>query len=169
MINYIKIIVALAVVSVITSCGNNASESSGSQQDGKQQVGKASDDLEDTSTINVHDYLTDGSKGVGPITAFERKPFDQSLADEGSRLFITKCSMCHRIDAKLLGPPLSGVTKKRTPEWILNMMLAPEKMIEQDKEAKKLFEEYQTPMTNLGLTEEEAISVLEYLRQEDAK
>lgn len=51
----------------------------------------------------------------------------------------------------------------------MNMMLAPEKMIEQDEEAKKLFEEYQSPMTNLGLTEKEAISVLEYLRQEDAK
>lgn len=169
MINYIKIIVALAVVPVVTSCGNNVSESSGSQQDGKQEVSTASDDQENATTSNVDDYLNDGSRGVGPITAFERKPFDQSLADEGNGLFITKCSMCHRIDAKLLGPPLSGVTEKRTPEWILNMMLAPEKMIEQDEEAKKLFEEYQTPMTNLGLTEKEAISVLEYLRQEDAK
>lgn len=168
MINYIKTIVALAIVSVIASCGNNVSENSGNQQDDKQQVGNASDGQENAATINVHDYLKEGPKGVGPITEFESKPFDQALADEGNGLFITKCSMCHRLDAKLLGPPLSGVTKKRTPEWILNMVLAPEKMIEQDEEARKLFEEYQTPMTNLGLTKEEAISVLEYLRQEDA-
>jgi len=62
------------------------------------------------------------------------------------------------------------VTEKDVaPEWLLNMILVPEKMIAEDPDAKALFEEYQTPMANLGIDEAGAIAVMEYLRLESSK
>lgn len=107
------------------------------------------------------------SKGVGPVKDYELKPFNAELAKKGEALFTSRCAVCHRIDTKLIGPPLQGVTKRRTPEWIQNMMLNPEGMQQNDPIAKALLEIHKTPMTNVGLTEEEAASVFEYLRQVD--
>ncbi|MGJ1418831.1 c-type cytochrome [Sphingobacterium spiritivorum] len=117
----------------------------------------------------VHDYLTEGNKGIGTITQFERKPFDSRLADQGNKLFIVKCTICHEVKEDKIGPALYGVTKKRTPEWILNMILTPDQMLAKDPDAIALSQSYDGMMTNMGLNEQEAKSILEYLRQEDAK
>ncbi|MBE8721876.1 copper oxidase [Sphingobacterium sp. Ka21] len=117
----------------------------------------------------VHDYLKEGNKGIGPITSFTQPEFDQTVADEGNKLFIVKCTMCHEHGEDKLGPALKGVTKKRTPEWILNLILHPEEMFEKDPDALAIKENFPSMMVNVGLQENEAKAILEYLRQEDAK
>lgn len=158
-----------ALAAVLACNGNGSGENKAQTTEEKDTPAATAPEKATTTPPTVHEYLANGPKGVGPISEFERTPFDQALADEGNSIFITQCSMCHRLDTKLLGPPLLGVTKRRTPEWILNMMLAPEKMIAEDPDAKALFEEYQTPMANLGLDEDGAKAVLEYLRLESSK
>ncbi len=108
--------------------------------------------------------------GVGPVTDVQlSETIDDDLAAKGEALFTGKgCTACHQMDAKLVGPPLKGVTQRRHPAWIMNMILNPDKMIQEDPTAKKLLEEYGSPMTNMGVTEDEARAILEYFRKTDA-
>ena len=105
-------------------------------------------------------------KGVGPITSISLGKIDPVLAETGKALFTNKCTACHKIEKRFVGPALKGITEKRTPEWIMNMILAPEKMVAENAEAKKLLAEYLSPMANQSLTEEEARAILEYFRTE---
>ncbi|MGO1245501.1 MAG: c-type cytochrome [Sphingobacterium sp.] len=117
----------------------------------------------------VHDYLKEGNKGIGPIRSFTQPQFQQRVADDGNKLFIVKCTMCHEHGEDKLGPALKGVTKKRTPEWILNLMLNTQEMFDKDPDALALKDDFESMMVSVGLNEQEAKSILEYLRQEDAK
>ena len=49
----------------------------------------------------------------------------------------------------------------------MNMALNPLEMQKSDPVAKALLDEYKTPMTDLGLTQEEAEAIYEYFRQVD--
>lgn len=103
--------------------------------------------------------------GVGPIESLELGALDQAMADEGKKLYDAKCTACHNIKSKLIGPPQTGILDRRTPEWVMNMILNPSEMIKEDPTAKKLLEEYNNiPMTDQGLKEEEARKILEYFR-----
>ena len=55
--------------------------------------------------------------------------------------------------------------ERRSPEWIMNMILNPEEMMAKDPIALKLLAAYNfAPMANQSLTEEEAREILEYFR-----
>jgi cytochrome c2 len=36
----------------------------------------------------------------------------------GKKLFNTNCAACHKLDIKLIDPPLKGISEKRTNEWL---------------------------------------------------
>ncbi len=110
--------------------------------------------------------------GVGPIQEELNLPatIDEQLAAKGEEIFKAKCTACHKIEEKYIGPAIKGITQKRRPEWIMNMILAPEKMIQEDPIAKQLvIESNGAIMANQGLTEEEARAVLEYFRKIDSQ
>ena len=148
--NLIKnLLVALFVIMVLVSCVENTKTS--------EIV------METTEEI---DPMKD--KGVGPITSVNvTGTINQSMADEGEVTFNSICSACHKLDQKFIGPALIGVTKRRTPEWIMNMIMNPEQMVKKNAQAKKLHMEYISPMVNQGLTEAETRSILEYFRIND--
>ncbi|HWQ27783.1 MAG TPA: cytochrome c [Dehalococcoidia bacterium] len=104
--------------------------------------------------------------GVGPITQPVQldDDIDQALAAKGKALFETKCSACHKLAERYVGPPLGEVTTRRTGAYIMNMILNPEGMYTRHPVAKQLLGEYMTQMPNLGVTQEEARQLLEYLR-----
>jgi mono/diheme cytochrome c family protein len=110
-----------------------------------------------------------GDKGVGPIDHFDVATLDMTRASEGEEIFTVKCTACHKIEERYIGPALSGITKRRTPEWILNMILNPDVMVKENEAAKALLVEYLAPMTNQNLTEEEARLVLTYFLDADEK
>lgn len=93
---------------------------------------------------------------------------DAELAARGGELFQVKgCVACHTLGAgRLVGPDLQGVTERRRPGWIAAQILSPDSMIRNDPDAKALFAEYMTPMSDQGLTADEARAVLEFLRQQ---
>ena len=106
------------------------------------------------------------NKGVGVITSItlSEEP-DQALVDTGRQIFELKCTACHKPAEKFIGPAPKDILKRRTPEWVMNMILDPERMVKEDSLAKDLFMEYNgVPMANQGLTREEARAVLEYFR-----
>ena len=103
--------------------------------------------------------------GIGPVKEkLELGPVDKALAEKGNALFEMKCSMCHKMDTTYVGPPLGEVTNRRSPAYIVNMILNPQEMVERHPVAKKLLAERMTFMANQNLTVDEARAVLEYLR-----
>ncbi len=106
-------------------------------------------------------------KGTGPVKELKLGEIDKNMASEGEVLFQKKCNTCHKLDTKMVGSALRGITNRRTPEWIMNMMLNPDGMIENNKAAKELFEELKVRMNPRDLNESEARKILEYLRTEN--
>lgn len=102
--------------------------------------------------------------GIGPIRSIELPELDHELAEEGARVFSVKCSACHKLEERYVGPPLGDVTERRTPEFIMNMILNPDEMVARHPEVKALLAQYYTPMPDQQLTEQDARAVLEYLR-----
>ena len=104
--------------------------------------------------------------GVGPINSLKLpSEIDQSLVTKGKEVYEAKCTACHKPDKKFIGPAPMGIMERRTPEWIMNMILNPEGMVLNDPIAKQLLIEFNgSPMANQNLTEEEARAVLEYFR-----
>jgi hypothetical protein len=75
------------------------------------------------------------------------------------------CTACHKPEKNFIGPAPKGVLDRRTPEWIMNMILNPEQMVKEDATARQLLIEFNgAPMANQNLTKDEARQVLEYFR-----
>ncbi|KAF0150346.1 MAG: cytochrome c [Ignavibacteria bacterium] len=106
--------------------------------------------------------------GIGPIKEkITLGPLDNAKAAEGKMIFEVKCSQCHKLDERYTGPAVRNITKKRTPEYILNNILNPEEMANKHPEAKKLVAIHATKMTFQNVTKEDALKILEYFRSED--
>ena len=103
--------------------------------------------------------------GVGPIKKVELGEIDQDRAEKGKGTFDTMCIICHQLEGKLIGPELKGIISRRSPEWIMNIILNTEEMLKRDPIAKELLKEYNNiPMLNQSLSEVQARNVLEYFR-----
>lgn len=93
---------------------------------------------------------------------------DASLADKGKAIVDMKCTACHQLnDKRLVGPGFQGVTNRRRPEWIMNMITNVDVMLDQDPQAQKLLEECLTRMPNQNITSDDARGILEYMRKND--
>ena len=106
------------------------------------------------------------SKGVGPVQSLSLAALDAGLAAQGEKLFSGTCAACHKFDQRYVGPALSGVTRRRAPEWIMNMILNPAEMTQKDETAKALLGEYLTQMS-VNVKQEDARAILEYFRKMD--
>jgi len=149
----LKFLIVLALGVMMVSCGNEKA---------KEEVAKSPVKEEVKIEAAIIDPMTD--KGVGPIKSITLGDIDKAMVAEGEAIFKAKCTACHKISKRFVGPGLKGVTERRTPEWIMNMILNPELMVAENATAKALLAEYSAPMANQNLTEEEARAILEYLR-----
>ncbi len=131
----------------------------GGQDSGNQQAGSESN-KDDTGLTEFEQ-----ENGIGPVTEqISLGEINKSLAQEGEALFETKCSACHKLDERYVGPPQRDLLDRRSPEYIMNMILNPAEMVKKHPEAKKMLAEFMTPMPNQNLSREEARSILEYFR-----
>lgn len=119
-----------------------------------------------TETVPPSKRIDLNNKGVGPITSLElSSEIDQALVTKGEDVYKKMCTACHRAEKKFIGPAPKGILERRSPEWVMNMILNSEKMVKEDQLAKDLLMEFNgSPMANQNLTEEEARAVLEYFR-----
>lgn len=108
-------------------------------------------------------------KGIGEVKNVDLgSGIDAALADQGKAIVDMKCTACHQLnDKRLVGPGFQGVTNRRRPEWIMNMITNVDVMLDQDPEAQKLLEEYLTRMPNQNISLDDARGILEYLRKND--
>ncbi len=147
------------------SCGGSSTQDAASS--GTET--KTTTEKSETATENevpASQRITLDDKGVGPIKSVTLAPeIDMKLAEKGKANYDAMCLGCHRPDKKFIGPAPKGVLDRRSPEWIMNMILNPEVMIVENEEAKDLLMEFNgAPMANQGLTEEQARAILEYFR-----
>ncbi len=105
-----------------------------------------------------------GDLGIGPVKEVRLGAIDEKLVSGGKEIFQKQCSVCHALDRKKMGPALGSVTKERTPEFIMNLMLNTSVMESKDPIAKKLVSQYGMRMPDMGLKQEQARMLLEYLR-----
>jgi len=160
----LKVFTAL-FISLLISCG-------GKEEKKEETINfqkKAPTEKKETpkvETVKASEKVDLTNKGIGPIKSLELPAeIDQSMAAKGEDVFKKMCTACHRTDKKFIGPAPTGILERRTPEWIMNMILNPEEMTQSDPLAKELLVEFNgSPMANQNLTEEEARAVLEYFR-----
>lgn len=121
---------------------------------------------EDTGELKPSERVDMSTKGVGPITSVTlADEIDTEMAAKGQEIYETYCTACHKVDKTHIGPPQKGVLERRTPEWVMNMIINPERMVQEDPLAKELLIEFNgSPMANQGITEEQARALLEYFR-----
>jgi mono/diheme cytochrome c family protein len=117
-------------------------------------------------SIKASERIELNNKGVGPITSLDLPAeIDQTMAANGAEIYKKMCTACHRPDKKFIGPAPLNIMERRTPEWIMNMILDPVGMVQNDPLAKELLIEFNgAPMANQNLSQEEARAVLEYFR-----
>ncbi|MGZ3837106.1 MAG: c-type cytochrome [Flavisolibacter sp.] len=97
-------------------------------------------------------------------------PLNAQWVAQGKGIYDLKCQSCHKLtNEKLVGPGWKGVTQRRKPEWILNMITNVDMMLEKDPQAQKLLEECLVRMPNQNLNKDEARTVLEFQRSNDGE
>lgn len=97
-------------------------------------------------------------------------PLDAKMVTAGQGIYDTKCASCHKLtDQRIVGPGWAGVTKKRKPVWIMNMITNVEMMLESDPEAQKLLEQCLVRMPNQNVNKEDARVILEFMRKNDGE
>jgi len=86
---------------------------------------------------------------------------------KGKDLFKANCAACHKLEGKLVGPPLGGVTEKKSAEWLHKWIKNSQALIAAgDKDAIAIFEEYnKVPMLAYEsiLSDEDINNVLAYV------
>lgn len=155
-----KIFLFLAVGAIMASCGGKKEE----KKDGFEVSRTKTEEKKAENGGGVPVDLD--NKGVGPIKNVDfPDEIDQEMAARGQAKFDAICVACHMVDQRMIGPAMKGVYERRSPEWVMNMILNPDGMLKEDPIAKALLKEYNNAiMLDQNLTEEEARDIAEYLR-----
>lgn len=154
-------IVTILSLSFFLSCGGKEEK-----KEEKQEIKIKDHSKQKTASTDDGIAADLDNLGIGPIKSVDiSQPVNEEMANRGKEVFNAQCVACHKVDTKLLGPPMKGVLEKRNPVWVMNMILNPTEMIQKDPTAKALLTQYNNlPMTPMGLSEEDARNVLEYIR-----
>jgi cytochrome c len=154
--NKINLLITVCIASVLfISCSGK-----------KQPSGLRDSQSSNSKAISYEQAVEDwrSNKGVGPIKNIDLGPIDQQMVAEGNEVFENKCSACHLPYKEKIGPALVGITERRTPEWIMNMIMNPVEMVKTDPICLGLLAQYNTVMADQNIKEEEARAILEYFR-----
>ena len=97
-------------------------------------------------------------------------PLNQEWVKTGKGIYDLKCQSCHKLtDERLVGPGWAGVTKRREPHWIMNMITNVDMMLENDPEAQKLLEQCMVRMPNQNISKDESRQIIEFMRSNDGE
>lgn len=140
-------------LSFLISCNN--------EQKPADETPKAS---EETSTEKSEVHGSEIKPGDVELTT----PLNQQWVTNGKGIYEMKCQSCHKLtDERLVGPGWKGVTQRREPHWVMNMITNVEMMLEKDPEAQKLLEQCLVRMPNQNIAKDDARQILEFMRSND--
>lgn len=151
------LLLVILSMALITSCGGDKK--------------KTADNTESASKVKPKSMLKKkidpmDDRGIGPVKELVLPTeIDKDMAAKGKKVYKAKCTACHKISKKFIGPSPRGIFERRNPAWVMNMILNPDEMVIKNEAAKKLLIEFNgSPMANQNLKEEEARAVVEYFR-----
>ena len=155
-----KLFIPLALAGLILSCGEKKEEKKEGFEMNRAKKEVKAEPVSEGVPVDMD------NKGVGPIKSVKfADAIDTELAAKGQKTFSTICVACHMAEQRLIGPALKGVFERRSPEWVMNMIMNPDGMLKEDPIAKALLKEYNNAvMLNQNLSEDDARAVAEYLR-----
>jgi hypothetical protein len=127
--------------------------------------------IEAEAKKNPTEGLVDPLKGIGQVKNVTlHNPLDQERIQRGLDIYEMKCSACHRLDdQRVVGPGFKDVTKRRKPEWIMNMITNVDVMLDEDPVAQELLELCLMRMPNQNVSIGDARDILEFMRQNDGE
>ena len=110
-------------------------------------------------------------KGIGEIKSVTlNSPLKPDMVAKGQAIYDMKCAACHKLDEmRVVGPGWKGLTERRKPEWIMNMITNVEVMLDKDPAAQALLEECLTRMPNQNVSVGDARDILEFMYSIDEK
>lgn len=122
---------------------------------------------DETKKSGVEAY--DPNRGEGKFKDVKiNDKLDAVMATRGEKVSDLKCISCHKLtDERLVGPGWAGVTKRHTPEWIMNFMTNTDAMIDKDPKVQAMLEICLVRMPNQNLSDDDTRDVLEFLRKND--
>ncbi len=149
-----KVLLTLAVIAVLFGCSS----------ENQNNVEVKGDQAENSVVTSSND-----GRGVGPAKVVSMNAaLNEEMVARGKATYEMKCQACHRLDdQRVVGPGWKGLSEKRKPEWIINMIVNVDEMLAHDEEAQKLLEEYLIKMPNQNVSMEEARDILEFIRHND--
>ncbi len=155
-----KLLLLAALGGLVLSCGEKKEEKKEGFEMNRTKKTETTASTSEAVPVDLN------NKGVGPITSVTfGADIDTEMAARGEAKFNTICIACHMVDQRMIGPAMKGVYERRSPEWVMNMILNPDGMLREDPIAKALYKEYNNMvMLNQNLSQEEARDLAEYLR-----
>lgn len=131
----------------------------------------SSDSGQSASEQNKPKEKANNPKGIGEIKNVSlTNPLEEGMVSKGKAIYEMKCAACHKLDDKrVVGPGWLGVTKKRTPEWIMNMITNVDVMLDEDEAAYELLKECLVRMPNQNISIGDARDILEFMRRNDGE
>jgi hypothetical protein len=155
-----KLLFILIASILLVGCGSKTEKKKGFEYNRTQKEAPVKNIAAGKTPIDL------SNKGIGPISSmkFDAK-IDDKLVETGAAAFKQKCTACHMVERKLIGPAMKGIYERRNPAWVMNMILNPTEMLQKDPTSMSLLKEYNNVMMlNQNLTEDETRAIAEYFR-----
>lgn len=108
--------------------------------------------------------------GIQAYAVDPEVPDSEEAISAGQSIFNTNCKTCHRLDQKLIGPALRGVTDRRELDWVKQFITNSQVLIQGgDATAVSLFKEFNnTPMpSHEFLSDGDLTNLLAYIEYGD--
>jgi mono/diheme cytochrome c family protein len=153
-----KVLLTLGIIAVLFGCSSESQN-------------KPAEDTDYNHPDAVATAPANDGRGVGPAKNITLDAeLNQEMINRGQAIYEMKCQACHRLDdQRVVGPGWKGLSERRKPEWIINMIVNVDEMLEKDEVAQQLVEEYLMKMPDQNVSMDEARDILEYIRHNDKK
>ena len=115
------------------------------------------------------------TKSLILISSFSIATVTSSFAQDaaaGAAIFKSKCTACHGIDKKVIGPALKGVHERHDEAWLIKWTKnAPAMIASGDPAAKALFDQYKPLMMTAfpELSDDDVKNIYAYVKAEGEK
>ena len=138
----------------------------GAQRASAQAAGEAAD-------VKKNGVTPGATAGATPATiaAPAAGGGDAAAIAAGDALFKGNCTQCHAINDVVVGPALSGITKRRTIAWLIPWIKNSSKVVASgDEYAVAIYNKYnKQQMPSFALSDKEITSIFAYITAEEGK
>ncbi|WP_083326091.1 cytochrome c3 family protein [Hymenobacter coccineus] len=137
---------------------------------GAQQA-TAQDASASTATVSKAGVTPGATDGATASTAAAPAAggADAAAVSAGDALFKANCTQCHAVNEQVVGPALSGISKRRPITWIIPWIKNSAKVVASgDEYAVALYNKYQKQqMPSFGLSDKEITSIVAYITSQE--